>query len=55
MTTEAAIVGIKVTATGTTAGCKINPSQTLTGTYTTGNGIATEETEAGGMANGWWK
>ena len=55
VTTEAAIAGIKVTATGTTAGCKINPSQTLTGTYTTGNGIATGETEEGAMANGWWK
>ena len=55
VTTEAAIAGIKVTATGTTAGCKINPSQTLTGTYTTGNGIGTGETEEGGMTNGWWK
>ena len=55
VTVENAIAGIKVTATGTTAGCKINPSQTLTGTYTTGNAIVTGETEAGGMANAWWK
>ena len=56
VTVENNIPGIKVTATGTKAGCQINPAQTLTGTYTTGNVIATAESEEGGvMANAWWK
>ena len=59
VTVETAISGmgakITVTATGTKAGCGINPSQVLTGTYMTGNAVVTGESEAGAMANAWWK
>jgi hypothetical protein len=55
LTAEFNIKGIKVTATGTKAACFINPEQTLTATYTTGNTIATAETVGGVMAEGWWE
>jgi hypothetical protein len=45
---------IAVTATGTAAACFINPNQTLTGTYTTGNTIVTGET-AGAQDDTWWE
>ena len=54
-TVEVNVSPIVVTADGTTATCKINPNQTLVGTYTTGNAIATAETTAGVMAEGWWE
>jgi len=54
VTGEANIKSITVTAaTGTKAACTINPSQALTGTYTTGNTLATGEL-IGVMLDGWW-
>ena len=56
VTVSTNVTGIKVTAaTGTKANCFINPEQTLTGTYTTGNTIVTGQTEAGVMADAWWE
>lgn len=55
VTVETAVTGISTTADGTQANCKINPNQTLTGEYTTGNAIVTGETSAGVMADAWFE
>ena len=46
---------IVVTADGPKASCLINPSQTLIGTYTTGNTIVTGETTGEKMEESWFE
>jgi hypothetical protein len=56
VTVETNVTPIAVSVTtGTTATCLINPAQTLTGTYTTGNTIVTGETAAGAQLDTWWE
>jgi len=45
----------QIAADGTKAQCMINPAQQLTGTYTTGNTLATAETIGGQMAEAWYE
>jgi len=57
LTVEVNVPGIVVepTAGDTLAGCQIDPSEPWTGKYTTGNTIATGETNAGVMAEAWFE
>ncbi len=55
VTTNVDIPSATIQATGTQAQCLINPSQSFTGTYTTGNTIVTGETTAGVMAEAWYE
>ena len=55
VTVSTNVHNIKINATGSTSGCKINPSQTLTVTDTTANSIVTGETPFGVMADAWWE
>jgi hypothetical protein len=57
VTVEALVKEIPVTTTGTKAQCLIDTTKTpLKGDYTTGNTIATAETDPGGtMIDGWWE
>lgn len=44
----------RAVADGTSVHCRINPSQELFGSYSTGNTITTAETTSGVMADGWF-
>jgi hypothetical protein len=57
VTVEAKVPNIVVKVTGTKAQCGIDPTKTpITSEYTTGNTLATAETDPGSaMANSWWK
>jgi hypothetical protein len=55
VTVETNVHGIVVNATGTAAACQIDPTKTLTGTYTTGNTLITGQTSAGVMADAWYE
>jgi hypothetical protein len=56
VTVEANVTPIKVNRiSGTKATCIIDPTVTLTGTYTTGNTLITGETAAGAQLDTWWE
>jgi hypothetical protein len=55
VTVSSNVHNISVTVTGTKAACQIDPTQTLTGTYTTGNVLITGQTSAGAMADAWYE
>jgi hypothetical protein len=56
VTAEAKVSNIPVLVSGSKAKCLIDPVGTIYGEYTTGNTIATGETDGGGvMADAWWE
>ena len=57
VTIETKVAGLAAGVSGSKEKCGIDPSKTpITAEYTTGNSIATAETDPGGvMANAWWE